>query len=147
MPTDGSRIQNMLSFRDGIALIIAVGLGVAFAYLSGLAGFAWLLVAGPYALLVIPCVVIFLADQRKFLVWQVCVFSFGIYIRAKLPGMRNTDTLKMLFVFWALGTILSAPARAYFYVRRFKGPMRYVATVTIAALAVVLWLLTKRITG
>jgi hypothetical protein len=112
-----------------------------------LAGFAWPIVAGPYTILVIPCVVIFLADQRKLLVWQVCVLSFAIYVRAKLGGMGKMDTLKMMFVFWALGTIFSAPAPAYFYLCRFKGRLRYLAAGAIAALAVVLWLLVKRITG
>jgi|SRR5712664_299387 len=147
MPAEGLRIPKILSFRDGIALIVAVGLGIGFAYLSALAGFAWLIVAGPYAFLVIPCVVIFLADQRKFLVWQVCVLSSAIYVRAKLGGMGKMDTLKMMFVFWALGTIISAPAPAYFYLRRFKGRTRYLAAAAIAVFAVVLWLLVKRITG
>jgi hypothetical protein len=107
MSTEGLRIQKILSFRDGIALIVAVGLGIGFAYLSALAGFAWLIVAGPYTFLVIPCVVIFLADQRKFLVWQVSVLSSAIYVRAKLRGIWKMDTLKMMFAFWALGTICS----------------------------------------
>jgi hypothetical protein len=146
MPTDDLRIRSVLSFRDGIALIVAVGLGVGFAYLSELAGFAWLAVAGPYTILVIPCIVIFLADQRKLLVWQVCVLSSIFYVRMKLGGMGKTDTLKMMFVFWALGTILSSPAPAYFYLRRFKGRTRYLAAAAMVVLAVVLWLLVKKIT-
>jgi hypothetical protein len=146
MPTDDLRIRSVLSFRDGIALIVAVGVGVGFAYLSELAGFAWLAVAGPYTILVIPCIVIFLADQRKLLVWQVCVLSSIFYVRMKLGGMGKTDTLKMMFVFWALGTILSSPAPAYFYLRRFKGRTRYLAAAAMVVLAVVLWLLVKKIT-
>jgi hypothetical protein len=147
MPTEGVRFQNILSFRDGIALIVAITLGVGFAYLSTLAGFAWLVVAGPYTVLIIPSIVIFLADQRKLLVWQACVLSFILYVRANFPGMGKRDTLKMAFVFWAIGTVFSAPAPAYFYLRRFQGRMRYIVAAAIAVFAAALWLLVKRITG
>jgi hypothetical protein len=146
MTTEGIRFRNFLSFRDSIALIVAIALGVGFAYLSTLAGFAWLVVAGPYTILVIPCIVIFLADQRKLLVWQVCVLSFILYVRANIPGMGKMDTLRMAFVFWAIGTVFSAPAPAYFYLRRFQGRMRYIVAAAIAVFAAVLWLLVKRIT-
>jgi len=138
------------SSRDSIALIIAAGLGAGFAYLSTLAGFGWLIVAGPYAFLVVPCITIYLADQRKLLVWQICIMSFVLYVLADnlRMGRRvgSKDALKIVFVFWATGTIASSPAPLYWYLRRLQGRTRQVACIAAAILAVVLWVLIQRIT-
>ena len=135
------------SSRDSIALIIATGLGAGFAYLSTLAGFGWLIVG---AFLVVPCITIYLADQRKLLVWQICIMSFVLYVLADnlRMGRRvgSKDALKIVFVFWATGTIASSPAPLYWYLRRLQGRTRQVACIAAAILAVVLWVLIQRIT-
>jgi hypothetical protein len=64
------------SSRDKAAVLVASGLGVAFWYLTQLSGYEGLLVGGLYAITIIPLVVGRIADQQKFLVWQLCVLSF-----------------------------------------------------------------------
>ena len=78
-------LSSLLSRRDRIALLVATGLGIGFGYLTGLGG---LVFGFPYTFLIIPCVVVIFADQRKLLVWQVCVFSYP----AIPPSQRLTMT-------------------------------------------------------
>jgi hypothetical protein len=138
------------SSRDGIALIVAAGLAVGFVYLTKLAGFAWIVVALPYAILVIPCVAIYVADEQKLLVWQVSVLTFVLCVlgnsiigRGQMPWNVG---VRVVFVFWALGTILSSPAPVYWFLRRRRGRTRYYAATIIAVVTIVLLLLVHRIT-
>lgn len=137
----------IVSSRDRIALVVATVLGVAFAYLSARAGFAWIMAAGPYVLIVIPCVVAFLADQRKLLVWQVCILSFVLYVLENNWGMKWKDTLTMIYVIWALGTIFSSPVPAYFYLRRFRGSKLHIAILATMILLASMYVLIGLISG
>ena len=142
--------RQILSRRDSVAMFIAAGLGVGFGYLSILAGYGWLIAAGPYLVLVIPLVVTFLADQRKLLVWQACILSLVLYVLAydsRLGWMGWSVTLKVAFVFWAIGTIFSSPVPASIFLRRFRGRSKYVAVTAailfLAALWTVVWRATR----
>lgn len=138
------------SSRDGIALIVAAGLAVGFVHLTKLAGFAWIVVALPYAVLVIPCVAIYVADEQKLLAWQVSVLTFVLCVlgnsiigRGRMPWNVG---VRVVFVFWALGTILSSPAPVYWFLRRRRGRTRFYAATIIAIVTIVLLLLVHRIT-
>lgn|SRR5215472_4593544 len=147
MSSGSSLNSQILSLRDGIAVAVAAAFGVTFAYLSARAGFGWIVAAGPYVIVVIPCVVAFLADQRKLLVWQVCILSFVLYILANNWGMRWKDAVTMVYVVWALGTILSSPVPAYFYLRRFRGRKLLAAIISAIAVLASMYALIGLISG
>jgi hypothetical protein len=109
------------SYKDRIALVVAAVLGASAAYFSSLAGYGWLVVAAPYAILVIPCIVVYVADQRKMLVWQVCILSYALYVLAdnwRIRGLGRLEAVKIVLLFWALGTVASSPAPIFFYWQR-----------------------------
>ncbi len=138
-------LSSLLSRRDRIALLVATGLGIGFGYLTGLGG---LVFGFPYTFLIIPCVVVIFADQRKLLVWQVCVFSFLLYLLTKINndvGLRRGETLRVGLLFWALVEIFSSPIPLGFLLLRLKGRARYIAGVTIAVVVLALLLLIHRI--
>jgi hypothetical protein len=126
-----------LSRKDKIAVPIAGGLGLGFAYLTMLAGFGWLLVAGVYAFAIIPLTVIYLADQRKLLVWQATVIPFAAYVvaaNAHLGGLRPAEGLTVFFGFWAGGTVISSPVPAYYYLQRVRTQRHYRAELFFVGL-------------
>jgi hypothetical protein len=137
------------SMRDVLAFTLAVVTGAAAAYLSILGGFGWLVAAGPYAVLIVPCIAVFLADKNKLLVWQTCIFSFVLYILGNQihMGLRIPILLfKLAFAIWALGTLASSPAPIVWFLLRFKGWKRYVGGLTAILAAFALWLLVNRVT-
>jgi small basic protein len=69
-----------LSLKDKIALLVAVLLGTAFGYFSILAGYGRILISGFYGILIVPLIVVYVADQRKILIWQACIILFGICV-------------------------------------------------------------------
>jgi len=114
------------SSRDKIAVLAAAGLGVVFGYLIQLAPYAGLLVGGFYALGIIPLVVFYIADQRKFLVWQVCVVSLvlALVVEGIFSGPFRSnpkETLKFAFVFWIAGSFFSCPTPLFLYLKHRKG--------------------------
>jgi len=114
------------SSRDKITVLAAVGLGVVFGYLVQLAPYAGLLVGGFYALGIIPLVVFYIADQRKFLVWQVCVISLvlALVVEGILSGplrYNPKEALKFAFASWIAGSVFSCPTPLFLYLKRRKG--------------------------
>ncbi len=69
-----------LSTRDKIALPVAVLLGTAFGYFSILARFGGTVIGGFYGILIVPLVVVYVADQRKILIWQACIIPFALCV-------------------------------------------------------------------
>jgi hypothetical protein len=117
-----------LSFKDKIALLVASGLGAAFGYLAILAGFAGVTVGAFYGIVVIPLVVVFFAEQRRLLVWQVCVISFAsaiVMVNVHFRVMRWGEGPAVFLLFWAIGSVLSSPAPGYFYLQRAKKRKSY----------------------
>ena len=113
-----------LTRKDKIALPVAVLLGVAFGYFTMLAGFAGLLVGGFYGILVVPLVVLFVADQRKILAWQACIISFALSIvvgNGLSGGLGSAEALTIFFGFWPIGTVISSPVPMFLYWKRTKG--------------------------
>jgi ankyrin repeat protein len=80
-----------------------------------LAGFGGVLVGGVYGILIVPLVIVFVADQRKLLVWQMCIVPFALYIAA-MNGLQAG----VFFLFWALGSVISSPVPVYLYWKRSK---------------------------
>ncbi len=69
-----------LSTRDKIALPVAVLLGTAFGYFSILARLGGTVIGGFYGILIVPLVVVYVADQRKILIWQACIIPFALCV-------------------------------------------------------------------
>jgi hypothetical protein len=101
--------------KDKVALLLAVLLGAAFGYITMLAGFGGVLIGGLYGILVVPLVVIYAADQRKLLVWQACIIPFALFV-----AVENGLQAGVFFLFWAMGTVISLPAPAFFFWKRNK---------------------------
>jgi hypothetical protein len=126
-----------ITIRDKIAVLVSVLLGLGFAYLAMVTG--GLLVAGFYAIFVIPLVVIFLADERKILIWQACVLSFAI------AGAVLAKTGGAFFPFWTIGSAVSSPAAVYYFWRRTKfqakhEPVWVLAGIVLVAVESIFWL-------
>jgi len=112
--------------RDKIALPAAIGLGVVFGYVIHQAPYAALLVGGFYALGIIPLVVFYIADQRRVLVWQVCVISLvlALVVEDIFSGpLRDNpkETLEFAFGFWIAGSVFSCPTPLFLYLKHIKG--------------------------
>jgi len=118
--------------KDKIALLIAILLGPAFAYLSVLAGYGGIVIAACYWILIVPIVVVAVAGQSKILVWQVSIVSYALYIVLNvdclggLGKMGGRSVLSMflapgvLYMFWAIGMVLSSPVPILLYWQRSK---------------------------
>ncbi|HEV7966803.1 MAG TPA: ankyrin repeat domain-containing protein [Candidatus Acidoferrales bacterium] len=118
----------IFSPKDKIALLLAAVLGPSAAYLSSLAGYGWLVVAAPYAILVIPGVVVYVADQRKRLVSEVCILSYGLYVLVgnwRIGGLGKPEALKIILLFWAIGTVASSPAAIFFCLQKARARKSY----------------------
>lgn len=143
-----AHLSNLISRRDRIALLVGSGLGFGVGYHASLAGYTGFILGGLYCILVIPSIVIF-ADQRRLLVWQVCVMSFVLSLLAGNSGdypWRRGEFQQVSFVCWSLVTVLSSPIPAGFFVLRFKGSVRYFVGAAIAVVAFALLILVRRIT-
>ena len=112
--------------KDKIALAAAILLGTAFGYLSVLAGFGGGVVGAVYGILIVPLIVIFVADRRKILVWQACVIPYAVFIALenKSQGAPPSWVIWVFCFFWAMGTALSSPAPAFFYWKAWKSHRR-----------------------
>ena len=105
-----------LTTKDKVALPIAILLGGGFGYLSALAGYGGVLVGGLYGIVIVPLIVLYVADQRKILVWQACVVPFALW-----TASGRAWSLGVFFLFWAAGTVISAPVAIFLYWKRSKG--------------------------
>src|SRR6267143_1581224 len=113
------------SSRDNIAVLAAVGLGVVFGYLIHQAPYAALLIGGFYSFGMIPLVVSSIADQRKVLVWQVCVISLALALGAEriFSGPFRDDykgTIKFAFVSWIAVSVFSCPTPLYLHLKHIR---------------------------
>jgi hypothetical protein len=107
--------------KDKVALSLALVLGSAFGHFSILAGYGGVLIGGFYGILIVPLVVIFLADQRKVLVWQASIVPFALCVFFENGGVD----VRALFMFWAMGTVISSPVPIFLYWRRSRGRARH----------------------
>ena len=111
------------SSRDKIALLASLGLGVIFGYLALLAPYAGLLIGGFYSFGIIPLVVFYIADQRRVLVWQVCVISLALALGVErvFSGPFRDDykgTIEFTFVSWIAVSVFSCPTPLYLYLKQ-----------------------------
>jgi len=108
--------------KDKVALPAAILLGTAFGYLSVLAGFGAGVIWAVYGVLIVPLIVIYVADRRKILIWQASVIPYALFVanENRLQGAPADWVIGVFFLFWAMGTAMSSPAPAFFYWKRCK---------------------------
>ncbi len=117
-----------LTTKDKIALPVAVLLGTAFGYFSILAGFGGTVIGGFYGILIVPLVVVYVADQRKILIWQACIIPFALCVvveNARLGALGIAGAFGVFEIFWAVGTVISSPVPIFLYWKRSKGRERH----------------------
>jgi ankyrin repeat protein len=96
------------------------------------AGFGGVLVAFVYGILIVPLIVLRLADRRKFLVWQFCILPFAAYV-----GIMNGFQAGVVLLFWAMETVLSSPVPIYLYWKRSRAVGGYRLAWVFIGLALV----------
>ena len=104
-----------LTLKDKIALPTAIFLSAVFGFLSAAAGYGGVFVASFYGALIVPLVVLYVADQRKLLVWQACIVPFALWIAS---GWRSFG---VFLLFWTAGTVISSPVVIFLYWKRSEG--------------------------
>jgi hypothetical protein len=110
-----------LTTKDKVALPVAILLGAAFGYFSMLAGYGGLLIDGFYGIVVVPLVVLFVAGQKKMLVWQACIVPAALWVvvaNARLGPLGIALGFQVFFVFWTLETVISSPVPIFLYWKR-----------------------------
>jgi hypothetical protein len=113
-----------LTTKDKIALLVAILLGTAFGYFSILAGYGGTVIGGFYGILIVPLVVVYVADQRKILIWQACIIPFALCVvveNARLGALAIAGAFAVFYIFWAVGTVISSPVPLFLYWKRTKG--------------------------
>ena len=138
--------------RDRLAFVLAVVQGPLYALVSnrmnlvyGAAGAFFFL----WCALVLPCV-IGLSRNFRFIVWQLAVVSVilsGLGESLGLEPFKQRAMLKVIFVFWAVGSLLSSPVPIYTLLRPMTLRNRFIFGFGIILVGVALWLGVKRITG
>jgi ankyrin repeat protein len=99
--------------KDKVALLVAVLLGAAFGHFTMLAGFGGVFIGGLYGSLIVPVVVIYVADSSKILIWQACILPFALFV-----AFENGLQVGVFLLFWVIGSVISLPAPVFFYWRR-----------------------------
>jgi hypothetical protein len=61
--------------------------------------------------------------------------------------MRRSEIAGVVFVLWVSGTLFSSPLPVYLLLRPISSRKRYIASIAVAAVALVLWFGMKKITG
>ncbi len=113
-----------LTTKDKVGLAVSILLGAAVGYFLPLAGYGGVLVGAVYAGAIVPIVVLFIADQRKILVWQACIVPPALWIvvaGARIGPLGIAGGLPIFFLFWAAGTVISSPVPIFLYWKRSKG--------------------------
>jgi hypothetical protein len=150
----GRLVSGLLSvrLRDWGSLVVATALGPAFLLVGYEAGLVFRSAASTvvFVWVVMVAALTIAACRFKFLVWQAAVLSITIAVLAdnlRLHAIHRNEIPSVAYVFWAGGTLLSAPFPIYFLLRPLKARQRYIAAVAIGAVAFLLWLGIRKITG
>lgn len=107
-----------ISEKDKVAVFVSIIVGGAFGALTASADIVGFIFAAPFIVIVVPCIMIFLADQRLFLVWQVSALSFilgTILAGWQVPG--SPGGASVLLVVWAGISLLTCPVPIFLYRR------------------------------
>ena len=138
--------------RDGCAFVLAVVQGPLFI----LACDSMHLVYGAGAVffvlwcaLVLPWIIL-LSRNFRFVTWQEAVLSLALSAigdNLRIGAIDRRELLKVLFVFWAVGNLLSSPVPTYVLLRSMTVRSRLIFGFAMVLAGVVLWLGVKRITG
>ena len=139
--------------RDWMSVVAAIAIGPVFLSIGyATPGLIFGAAAAAYFLgcaIVVPLLTL-VAGRLKFSTWQLAIVSFTFTVigdNLRLGSMHRSEILRVAYVFWALGTLLSSPLPIYFLLRPLTWRRRYVFGIAIAAVALALWLGIKRITG
>jgi hypothetical protein len=117
-----------LTTKDKIAIPVAILLGTAFGYFSRLAGYGGLFIGGFYWILIVPLLVVYIADQRKILVWQASIIPFALCVvieNARMGALGKAEGFVVFYMFWAIGSVISSPAPVFLYWKRSKGHKKH----------------------
>lgn len=138
--------------RDSFACVLAVAQGP----LCVLAAYSMHLLYGSAAVffflwcaLVLPWVIV-LSRNVRILIWQLAVVSLTLSVigdNLRIRAINNRDLLRVTFVFWAVGCLLSSPVPIYRLLRSMTPRNRLIFGFAIVLTGVALWLGVKRITG
>jgi len=110
-----------LTTKDKVALPVAILLGAAFGYFSMLAGYGGLLIDEFYGIVVVPLVVLFVAGEKKILVWQACIVPSALWLvveNARLGPLGIAGGFQVFFVLWTFETVISSPVPIFLYWKR-----------------------------
>src|SRR5579863_10179540 len=138
--------------REWTSVIAAIALGPGFLLTAyHLRGLMYGAAAGATILLwalVIPLLTIS-AGHFRFFVWQLSIISIVCTIvgdNLRLNAIHRSEVAALAFVFWAGGTLFSAPVPVYLFLRQMDIRQRYIWGVILALVALVLAVCIKRIT-
>jgi hypothetical protein len=138
--------------REWVSVAAAGAIGPVFVIVGNSAGLVFR--AGAVAFILI-CVFIvpvltLAADRLKFLAWQLAIVSIVLAVvgdNIRLNAIHRSQIPTVAFVFWAGGTLLSSPLPIYLLLKPLSSRRRNIVAIMIMAVAIVLCLGLRRITG
>lgn len=141
--------------RDWVG-VGAVFASIAFGPVFLKVGYALHLVFGAGGIFYLICSIIVVplltlaAGRWKFVAWQAAIISVTVTVIYDfyVPNpVDRGDVPRTAYVFWAGGTLFSAPLPVYFFLRPMAPRQRLVFALVLAAVGIAMWLGLKRITG
>lgn len=135
-------ISGALAFSLGPIFMLS---GYSLNLVFGAAGGFYVIVC----VLVVP-LLIFSAGRIKVLVWQLAIMSLVVSIlgdNVRIHAIYRNEIMPVAYVFWAFGSLLSAPLPVYLFLRPKTVHRRYMWGLAIVAVVVVLLLGLKRFGG
>jgi hypothetical protein len=144
-------LREALTIKDKIALSSGILLGAIFGILAFLAGYGFLVVGGFHGIVILPIILVFIADTGEIVIWQLSVLSFAlstalslVVADASLSGSTKGDAITVFFLFWAMESVISSPVPAFLYWKGSKKRRSYrfewlFLGIVFAGLVGVLW--------
>ena len=139
-------------WREWTGIALAIVTGPAFVQIGyAIPGLVFGASAAFYfasCVIVVPLVTL-VASRWRFLAWQLAIVSLSMTIlvhNIRLRAIHRSEIPSVVYVLWGLGTLLSSPLPIYYLLRPMAARQRYLAGITIAIAAFVLWLGIRRIT-
>lgn len=93
-------------------------------------------------LAIVPLLTYF-GSRLKFFVWQLAVIDIALsVIGDDLRGnmIHGLEIVSVAYVFWGMGTLLSSPLPVFFILRSVPGRRRYFVGLSIAVIAIAMYL-------
>jgi hypothetical protein len=102
-----------------------------------------------WCVLVLPWIIVLSRDFKIF-IWQLAVVCLALTVigdNLRIGAINSREFLRVAFVFWAVGSLLSSPVPIYALLRSMTPRNRLIFAFVIVLAGVALWLGVKRITG